>query len=89
MGQKGTEGLQGQIRIALEIASDFRKCLIALGMRHVSGTRRFALLDQSNEKAFMPSVFGHKYLEFYLLYILLISEAYLSTDIFPNVVLEY
>ena len=43
--------------------SDFRKCLIALGMRYVGGTRRFALFDQSNEKTIIPSVSGHEYLE--------------------------
>ena len=42
--------------------SDFRKCLIALGMRYVGGTRKFASFDQSNEKVFIPSVSGHKYL---------------------------
>ena len=47
--------------------SHFRKCLIAVGMRYVGGTRRFASFDQSNEKAFMPSVSGHKYLELNLL----------------------
>ena len=40
--------------------SDFRKCL-------AGDTRRFASFDQSNEKAFMPSVSGHKYLELNLL----------------------
>ena len=43
--------------------SDFRKCLITLGMRYVGSTRRFASFDQSNEKAFMPFVSGDKYLE--------------------------
>ena len=64
--------------------SDFRKCLIALGMRYVSGTRRFASFDRPNEKAFMTSVSGHKYLELNLKIFLLISEANLSIDIFPQ-----
>ena len=58
--------------------------LIALGMRYVGDTRRFTLFDQSNEKAFMPSVSGHKYLELNLLDFRLISEANLSIDIFPQ-----
>ena len=68
--------------------SDLRKCLIALDTSYVGGTKRFASFDQSNEKAFMPSVAGHKYLELNLLDFRLISEKNLSTDIFPNVVLE-
>ena len=64
--------------------SDFKKCLIALGRRYVGGTRRFTSFDQSNEKAFMPSVSGHKYLELNLLDFRLISEANLSIDIFPQ-----
>ena len=83
-GQKGAEAQYGQIRIALDFVSDFRKCLIALGMRYVGGTRRFASIDQSNKKAFMPSVSGYKYLELNLLDFRLISEANLSMDIFPQ-----
>ena len=64
--------------------SDFRKSLIALGMRYVDGTMRFALFDQSNERAFMPSVSGHKYAELNLLDFRLISEANLLIDIFPQ-----
>ena len=64
--------------------SDFRKCLIALGTRCVGGTRRFVSFDQSNEKTFMRSVSGHKYLELNLLDFRLISEANLSIDIFPQ-----
>ena len=63
--------------------SDFRKCLIALGMRYVGGTRRFTSFDQSNEKAIMSSVSWHKYLELNLLDFRLISESNLSIDIFP------
>ena len=37
-----------------------------------------------DEKAFMPSVSGHKYLELNLLDFRLISEANLSIDIFPQ-----
>ena len=37
--------------------------MIALGIRYVGGTRRFSSFDQTNEKTFMPSVFGHRYLE--------------------------
>ena len=57
---------------------------VALGMRYVCGTRRFTSFDQSNEKAFMSSVSGHKYLELNLLDFRLISEANLSIDIFPQ-----
>ena len=64
--------------------SDFRKYLIALGMRYVGGTRRFTSFDQSNGKAFTPSASGHKYLELNLLDLRLISEANLSIDIFPR-----
>ena len=59
LGQKGAEDQYGQIRIALYFVSDFRKCLMALGMRYVGGTGRFTSFDQSNKKAFMPSVSGH------------------------------
>ena len=48
--------------------SDFRKCLIALGIRYVSGRRRFASFDLSNE---MPSVSEHRYLKLNLLDFLL------------------
>ena len=64
--------------------SDFRKCLIALDTRYVGGTRRFASYDQSNEKVFMPSVSGRKYLQLNLLDFRLIFEANLSIDIFPQ-----
>ena len=64
--------------------SDFRKCLIALGVRYVGGTRRFTLFDQLNEKGFMPSLSGHKYLEVNLVDFRLISEANLSIDTFPQ-----
>ena len=60
----------------------FRKFLIALGKKYVGGTRRLASFDQSNEKAFMPSVSGRKYLELNFLDFRLISEANLSIDIF-------
>ena len=80
----GAEGQYGQIRIGLDFVSDSRKCLIAYGMWCVGGTRRFTSFDQSNKKAFMPSVSGHKYLELNLLDFPLISEANLSTDIFPQ-----
>ena len=83
-GQKGTEGQYGQIRIALDFLSDFRKCLIALGMRYFGATRRFASFDQSNEKAFMPSVFRHKYLELKILDFRFLSEANLWIDIFDQ-----
>ena len=62
---------------------------VALVMRHVGGTRRFTSFDQSNEKAFMPSVSEHKYLELDFRFSILdldfrlISEANLSIDIFP------
>ena len=69
--------------------TDFRKCLIAAGMRYVGGIRKFASFDQSNEKAFIFSVSGHRYLKLNLLNFRLMSEANLSIDIFPNVVLEY
>ena len=36
------------MRIVLNFVSGFRKCLIALGMRYVDGTRRFASFDQSS-----------------------------------------
>ena len=61
--------------------SDFTKCLVALGMRYVGGTRRFASFDQLNEKTFIPSVSEHKYLELNLFDFRLISEANLSIDI--------
>ena len=64
--------------------SDFRKCLIDLGVRYVGGTRRFTLFDQSNEKGFIPSVSGHKYLEVNLVDFRLISETNLSIDTFPQ-----
>ena len=64
--------------------SDFRKKLIALGMRYVGGTRRLASFDQSNEKAFMPSVSGHKYLELNLSDFRFTYETNLSIDIFPQ-----
>ena len=66
--------------------SDFRKCLVALlvWVRYDGGTRRFASFEQSNEKGFMPSVSGHKYLELNLLDFRLISEADLSIDISPQ-----
>ena len=63
--------------------------LIAPSMRYVGGTSRFALFDQSNEKAFIPSVSRHKYLKLNLLDFRLLCEANLSTDFFLNVVLEY
>ena len=69
--------------------SDFRKCLIALGMRYVGGTRKFASIDQLNEQAFMASVKRQRYLEFSLLNFRLISEVNLSTDIFPQRFVEY
>ena len=69
--------------------SDFRKCLIAVCMRYVGGTGRFASFDQSNEKAFMPSVSGHKYLQLNFLDFRSISKTNLSIDFFLNVVLEY
>ena len=83
-GQKGAEGQYGQIMIALDFKSDFRKCLIALGMRYVGGIRRFTSFDQPIEKAFMLSVSGHKYLELNFLDFRLISEANLLIDIFPQ-----
>ena len=58
-------------------------------MRYVGGSKSFASFDQSNEKAFIPSVSGHKYLKLNLLDFRLISEVNLSIDIFSNVVLEY
>ena len=64
--------------------SDFRKCLLALGMRYVGGARRFDLFDQFNEKTFMPSVSRYKYLELNLLDFQLISMANLSIDIFSK-----
>ena len=64
--------------------SDSKKYLIALGLRYVGGTKRFTSFDQSNEKAFMPSVSGHKYLELNRSDFRLISEANLSIDIFPQ-----
>ena len=36
------------MRIVLNFVSGFRKCLIALGMRYVDGTRTFASFDQSS-----------------------------------------
>ena len=54
--------------------SDLRNCLIALGMRCAVGTRRFTSFAQSNEKEFMLSVSGHKYLELNLSDFRLISE---------------
>ena len=83
-GQKGAEGQYGQISIVLDFVNDFRKCLIALGTRYVGGTRKFALFDHLNEKTFMPSASGHKYLEFNLLDFRLISEPNLSIDIFSQ-----
>ena len=62
--------------------SDFRKYLIAVSMRYVGGIRRFTSFEQSNEKAFMPSVSGRKYLQLNLLDFRLVSEANLSIDIF-------
>ena len=53
-------------------------------MGYAGATCRFASFDQSNEKAFMASVSGHKYLELNLLDFRLISEANLSIDIFPQ-----
>ena len=53
-------------------------------MRYVGGRRRFALFDQSNEKAIIPFVSGHEYLEQNLLDFRLISDANLSIDIFPQ-----
>ena len=47
-------------------------------------TRRFDSFDQSNEKAFMPSVSSHRYLELNFLDFQLVSEANLLTDIFPQ-----
>ena len=64
--------------------SDFRKCLIARGMRYVGDTGRFTSFDQSNEKAFMLSVSGNNYLELNLLDFRLVSEANLLMDIFPQ-----
>ena len=55
---------------------------VALFMRYVGGSRRFASFDQSNEKAFIPSVSGHKYLELNLSDFRLTSEVHLSIDIF-------
>ena len=83
-GQKGAEGQYAQIMIALDFKSEFRKCLIALGMRYVGGTRRFTSFDQSNEKAFMLSVSVRKYIELNFLDFRLISEANLSIDISPQ-----
>ena len=60
--------------------NDFRKCLVALGMRYVGDRRRFTSFDQLNAKAFMPSVSGHKYLELNLLDFRLITEA----NVFPQ-----
>ena len=54
--------------------SDLRNCLIALGMRCAVGTRRFTSFDQSNKKAFIPSVSGHKYVGLNLSDFRLISE---------------
>ena len=64
--------------------SDFRKCLIFLGMRYVSGSRILASFDKSNEKSFMHSASGHKYFESSLFSFRFISEANLSIDIFPQ-----
>ena len=64
--------------------SDFRKCFKAHGMGYVGGARRFASPDQPNEKSFLLSVFGHRYLELNLLDFQLICEANLSTIIFPQ-----
>ena len=55
-----------------------------LGMRYVGDTRRFASFGQSNEKSFVSSVSGHKYLESNLLDFRLISEANLLIGIFPE-----
>ena len=64
---------------------DFRKCLIALVMTSVSGTKWFASFHQSNEKTLlMSSVSEHKYFELNLLDSRLISEVNLSIDIFPQ-----
>ena len=57
--------------------SGFRKILIVLGMRYVSGTRRFTSFG-------MPSVSGQKCLEFKFLDFNLICEANLHIDIFPQ-----
>ena len=51
-------------------------------MRYVGSSRRFASFDQSNEKAFIPSVSGYKYLELNLLDFRLISEVNLSIHTF-------
>ena len=58
--------------------------MIALAKKYVGGTRRLASFEgiNANEKAFMPSVSGRKYLELNLLDFRLISKANLSIDIF-------
>ena len=53
-------------------------------MGYVGGARRFASPDQPNEKSFLLSVFGYRYLELNLLDFQLICEANLSTIIFPQ-----
>ena len=53
-------------------------------MRCAVGTRRFTSFAQSNEKEFMLSVSGHKYLELNLSDFRLISEENLWIDIFPQ-----
>ena len=58
--------------------------MIALRMRYVGDTRRFASFEQTNEKAFMLPVFGHKYFghkyfELNVVDFLFISETNLSS----------
>ena len=45
---------------------------------------RFVSFDLMNKKAFIVSVFGHKYFELNLVVFLLISETNLSSDVVPE-----